>query len=113
MKFHGLNPPVKDKVRFQFRKLGLVPSAPGCYCLANYAEEILYIGKTQDLQRRIKEHVLGDEKTAQTDRGIAFWVCFRRVGNIHELGRLERGWMNEYQINEGKKPPFNKNLPGV
>ena len=104
---------MEGKTRFQFSRLGLVPAAPGCYCLTSHAGEILYIGKTNNLRRRSKEHVLGDKKSVQTDEGVAFWICFRRVGHIHDLGRLERGWMNEYEINEGKKPPLNKILPGV
>ena len=113
MKVGELIPPVGGGVRFEFTRLGLIPEAPGCYCLAARDGEVLYIGKAKNLRRRMKEHFLDGGKTETTERGVAFWVHYRRMGRVDDLGKLERGWMNEYEIVEGEKPPLNKILPGV
>lgn len=106
-------PPDSPRVRFDFMRLGALPGSPGCYCLATHAGEILYIGKAKNIRRRIGEHLQDEEKTGKTSRGVAFWVYHRRVDAPHDLGKLERGWMNEHEIKEGIKPPLNKILPGV
>ena len=90
-----------------------MPEAPGCYALANFAEDILYIGKSENIRRRISEHLDNSEKTSETKQGYAHWAFCRVMEDIPQLGMLERGWTNQHELREGRLPILNSTHPPV
>ena len=102
-----LHPPPKGKVRFAYPGLRKLPDTAGCYALANVDDIILYIGQSKDIARRVVGHFDDREKRATTPHGIAFW-CYYLPISEPKLNALERGWLNSYQLTEGKLPYFNK-----
>jgi len=82
-----------------------VPEMPGCYVLTTISRMVLYIGLTENLRRRMSEHLDSSEKTAETVLGRAvlfFWLETR------ETQRVERTWMNTHIEHEGALPLLNK-----
>jgi excinuclease UvrABC nuclease subunit len=102
-----LDPVITDYCQFSFREHKFVPKESGCYVLANFNKEILYIGKSEDLYRRFAEHRDNKEKTAQTSQGTAFWFFYLPC-DTKEVFRIERTWLNEYATSHGNLPPLNK-----
>ena len=81
-----------------------IPCRPGCYVLTNVELDVLYIGLTVNLRRRISEHLDSPEKTKLTTRGRA--VLFHWI-EVEELNKVERTWLNIHLINEGNLPVLN------
>jgi GIY-YIG catalytic domain len=82
----------------------MIPAARGCYVLANFREEVLYIGLAIDLRRRFGQHLDSPEKIAPTSLGVAvffYWL------ESPDTNKLERTWMNIHQLAEGKLPVLN------
>ena len=82
-----------------------IPDKPGCYALATFSKVVLYIGLTNNLRRRMNEHLDNPEKTCETENGRAvffFWI------ESHEINKIERTWMNIHNLIDGALPEFNK-----
>lgn len=105
MKVAELKPqPSKFEVFKRDRKI-FTPEKSGCYVLTNFSKDIIYIGLTKNLQRRMNEHLDNPEKTSETKIGrptFFFWL------ETTELNKLERTWLNIYIQNEGVLPELNK-----
>ncbi|MCK5062190.1 GIY-YIG nuclease family protein [Candidatus Parcubacteria bacterium] len=108
MNLKFLNPQIEYHIEFNYAKAKYVPIFCGCYVLSNYNNDILYIGKTNNLQRRFKQHLEDFEKVSLTRDGIAYWFSHRRCVDEYELSRLERGWLNHYELGESSLPLLNK-----
>ena len=81
-----------------------IPDRPGCYALATFSKVVLYIGLTNNLRRRMNEHLDNPEKTCETENGrvvFFFWI------ESHEVNKIERTWMNIHNLIEGALPLFN------
>jgi hypothetical protein len=59
------------------------------------------------LQRRFGEHRGSKEKTKPTVKGTAFWFYFLACED-KELRRLERTWLNQFEVEHGCLTVFNK-----
>lgn len=90
---------------FKRNRLRYIPEKPGCYALATFSRVVLYIGLTNNLRRRMNEHLDSSEKTCTTEKGRA--VFFYWIESL-EINKIERTWMNIHNLVEGVLPEFNK-----
>jgi predicted GIY-YIG superfamily endonuclease len=107
MKVQELVPPLVSRVEFSLKALKFVPAETGCYVLATFAEDVLYVGLTANLQRRFFEHRDNKEKRDPTSAGMAFWFYYF-VCKESELARTERTWLNSHMECHGELPVLNK-----
>ena len=82
----------------------MIPAQTGCYVLANVKDVVLYIGLAADLHRRFGQHLDSPEKTGVTPLGKAVFFYWLET---QDTNKLERTWMNIYQLSEGKLPVLN------
>jgi GIY-YIG catalytic domain len=90
---------------FKRNRERFVPQQPGCYVLTSFAKVVLYIGLTNNLRRRMNQHLDSTEKTSETKNGKAvffFWL------EHEDLNKVERTWMNIHNQHEGALPELNK-----
>lgn len=107
MKTDELLPPAQSRVRFDLSQRYRVPDGPGCYALASFDSRVLYVGQTKDLRQRLCAHRDDEEKRRPVQGLTAVWFCFAPRAE-KEIGRVERGWMNQYEALHGELPPLNK-----
>lgn len=107
MKVEQLIPCPKDKVLFSLSSFKSVPKENGCYVLATFENEILYIGLSVNLHERFKQHLDNPEKTRPTSAGRAVWFYFMPY-NPKNLEQLERTWLNQFANIHGRRPILNK-----
>lgn len=94
---HGNTPFRRDRQKF-------LPASPGCYVLTTFAGDVLYLGLTVDIRRRMGEHLDTPGKRAVTPcgRAITFhWLICK------DLEKVERTWMNIHIQHEGRLPVLN------
>lgn len=107
----NLSPIANNRIKFSHHDSWQAPENPGCYVLANFGGEILYIGKAANIHERINQHLSEGTKKAKTPFGVAFWFYYR-LCNKNDLNALETGWCNDHKMNEkGELPFFNKINP--
>jgi len=111
MKVLELNPKPQNKIEFHFNKLKFIPAEFGCYILTNFLGDILYIGLTNSLKVRYKQHLDTPKKVALTELGVAYYFFYLIINDEHKLNKLERGWMNHFELLEGKLPILNSIHP--
>ena len=97
----------ENRVEFSYSALHSVSDESGCYALAAYDGTILYIGQSENICKRMEQHLDDGEKRKKTPWGVAFWMYYKLCPS-RDLNSTERGWMNEHKIREGKRPFFNK-----
>lgn len=107
MKVERLVPEVAGRVPFSLKHRRSVPAGPGCYALATFDEEILYLGLSVDLSRRFVEHRGNNEKVNPTKEGLAFWFLYVMAGEA-SIHKIERGWLNQHLAQHGVYPILNK-----
>lgn len=107
MKIKELIPLPKDKVRFKLASFKSVPKETGCYVLATFDNNILYIGLSDNLFVRFQKHLDNPEKTNPTADGKAIWFYFATY-NPKNLPKLERTWLNQFSNIHGRRPILNK-----
>jgi len=107
MKITELIPVVINKTDFRLSKVKFLPEIFGCYVITNYYGDILYIGQTNNLRTRINTHLNDIHKTQNTELGKAFYLYYNVVGKEIHLSKLERGWLNHFELVEGKLPLLN------
>ncbi len=106
MNYDKLSPMPERKTRFlkMFDYTRIVPEKAGCYILTDSKENILYIGKSGDLHRRLMRHLSEDEKAAY----FFFWILRSKA----EITALEIQWFRDYKRhNAGRIPRLNKQDP--
>ena len=108
MKVTELKPIPQIKLRFDFQGVRNVPQDIGCYVLANYHGEIIYIGLATKLKNRALQHFDSEEKRRVTKEGKAYWYLYITLEDEKSIYRTERGWLNQYELAHGELPPLNK-----
>lgn len=103
-----LKPKIENTIEFNFLNHKKVPITFGCYVISNFNNEIMYIGKATSLKNRFTNHLDTPEKNKNTKIGKAYWFSYRICKNEFENSKLERGWLNEYELKNGELPIFNK-----
>jgi len=104
MNIQALVPRPKSKRRFHRSSQRFVADRAGCYVLTTFGDVVLYVGLTDDLRRRIGEHLDDPKKIAETLLGRAFWFHWLET---MDLNKIERTWMNIHIENEGSLPELN------
>lgn len=108
MKIEKLKPKTEKILEFSYSKQKHVPNSFGCYVISNFNHEILYIGKATSLRNRFTNHLETKEKNKLTPIGKSYWFSYRECSDQFEISRLERGWLNSYELEVGELPYFNK-----
>jgi len=89
-----------------------LPERPGCYTLTRQIRDehhILYIGKTEDLSRRLLEH--RNRNWMETNPGNTPSIaCLLECPKIH-IGTLEWVWLRQHIESENHLPPLNDQMP--
>jgi hypothetical protein len=99
-----LVPQPDHREAFKRSRERFVPGSPGCYVLANFSTEVMYVGLAKNLRRRMNDHLDDQEKTSATSLGRAtlfFWI------ECKEINKIERTWMNIHIQHEGVLPLLN------
>jgi len=107
MKITELFPKVISKSEFHLSKVKFLPDTFGCYVITTFFNDILYIGQTNNLRIRIKQHLDSSKKTKISELGKGFFFYFNIVDRQVDLSKLERGWLYQFELAEGKLPIFN------
>lgn len=105
MKISELSPRPIDKESFRKSFMRFVPEDAGCYALTTFDDDILYVGLTKNLNRRMGEHLDTPEKVNTTNHGRAIWFFWLICD---DLNKVERTWMNIYALHHGTLPVLNK-----
>lgn len=108
MKTSELIPAVDATIEFDFSKHKKIPNLSGCYAISNFENEILYIGKAINLRNRFVQHLESTEKTKMTVFGKPYWFSFALRKDEFEISKLEKGWLNHYELQHGGLPVLNK-----
>ncbi len=107
MKVEQLIPEPKDKVQFKLAAFKSVPKDAGCYALATFDNDILYLGLADNLFDRFQQHLINPEKTNPTKDGKAVWFYYTTYDK-NNLPKLERTWINHFTAIHGQLPILNK-----
>lgn len=107
MKVKELFPLPKDKVLFKLSSFKSVPKETGCYVLTTFDNDILYIGRSDNLFDRFQQHLDNPEKTNPTKEGKTIWFYFT-IYDPKNLPKLERTWINQFDAIHGRLPILNK-----
>lgn len=108
MRVDDLRPLPDHRTQFLWSHHVTVPEQPGCYVLATYAEEVLYVGlASKSIRDRMGSHLDTAEKRRGAAVGVPFWFLYL-VGSPSEVFRIERGWMNQAVLADGEMPPLNR-----
>lgn len=83
------------------------------YILTNYNKTVLYVGVTNDLQRRLKEHLqsTGTFTANYQCFYLVYWEHHQYVNNAIEREKQIKGWRRskkEILINEFKPEVFER-----
>ena len=112
MKASDLDPRPNKRIPFDgWSQRIAAPLAVGCYVLAAFNSDILYIGQSSRIRTRMRQHLKNPRKRRRTASGVPYWLYYRLCGE-EELRALESGWIQQYEArNDGAMPPFNKAAP--
>ena len=110
MKVRDCKPALQSKVVFSQRSIIFTPATTGCYCLANIYDDVMYIGQTDCLRRRLGQHLDNPRMTSKTSLGFASWFYYVEIPE-HELRITEQKLVGDYQFKEGGLPPLNRIRP--
>lgn len=72
--------------------------------LTTFERNVLYIGLTVNLRRRVNEHLDSAAKTELTAHGRAVLFHWTQTA---EINKIERTWLNIHLLNEGCLPILN------
>lgn len=110
MKVQDCSPTMQSRVTFSGRSIALTPPVAGCYCFANIYDDILYIGQTTSLQRRLEQHLDDLRMTGVTSLGLVSWLYYVELPN-RDLRITEQKLIGDYHFKEGVLPPLNRAMP--
>lgn len=107
MKVDRLKPLPDKRTQFAWSHHVIAPEQPGCYALATYSGEVLYVGlATSSVRDRMGIHLDTPKKRKANVLGAAFWFYYL-VCNPAEVNAVERGWMNQTIMEDGAIPLLN------
>lgn len=100
MQVGELRPLVSNSVIFRRDEMDKVLAGPGCYVLADRAENILYLGASEvSVRARFYDHLADDDKKG---------VCRFYYGRADNPRRTEAEWLEQYaRRSGGNKPPLH------
>lgn len=98
-----------NRVPFKLSAAVKVHAAPGCYVLSNFSDEVIYIGQSVNLCRRMQEHLKSSRMTALTRLGYAAWFCYELWG-AGQIANVEADMLTAYWRVHRRLPPLNRRL---
>jgi hypothetical protein len=108
VKIHQLRPAPVKRTQFSWSHRVVVPNQPGCYALVAYSGDILYIGLSSiSIGDRMARHLDTIEKRKPAAQCVAFWFYYLLCAPAR-VRPIERGWINQVELEDGTKPPLNK-----
>lgn len=110
MKVNELCQKMISKVSFDLRFRNQVPISPGCYALANIYDDVLYIGQTVHLRRRMEDHRKDSRMNQRTALGVVSWFYYWDVP-LENLSKVESQLLVKYKFRHGEWPPLNRTGP--
>lgn len=105
MNIGELIPSPTKREGFRRNRLRFIPECGGCYVLTSFDGNVLYVGLTKNLKRRMGQHLDNPEKLSATSNGRAVWFSWLEC---NDLSKVERTWMNIYSQHHGTLPILNK-----
>ena len=104
MNIAELVPPPQHRDAFRRNRVKYIPNHSGCYVLTSFVGSVLYVGLTNNLRKRMNNHLDDRRKTGVTKdgRAVFFWWL-----ECSEINKVERTWMNIHVQHEGLLPPLN------
>jgi len=112
MRIIELMPSPTERVGFSRSEYRKVPQVSGCYVLATFLSDILYVGRTVNLHDRFQQHLDDPEKTQPTSDGKAIWFYYL-PWEESGIEVLENTWLNDYEIHNGRLPILNKKRASI
>lgn len=107
MLISDLSPSVSIRKQFLWSENRDVPAVAGCYAIASYDLLVLYVGlATKSIKARMADHLDSAEKRRGAGLVLPYWFYFRTFAS-QEVHAVERGWLNESILRDGKFPPLN------
>lgn len=107
MKVTDLDAGLSNPIPFRLSESLSAPEQSGCYVLSNIYNDVLYVGQTSDLRRRMEQHLADDRMTDRTSLGLASWFSWRLVDSS-ELRSLEDRLLFRFKAAEGRLPLLNR-----
>lgn len=108
MKVDKLFPLPAERAQFAWSHHVTVPDRSGCYVLATYDGEVLYVGlATSSIKNRMGSHLDTPEKRKGAPSGVPFWFYYLEKPAA-EVAAVERGWMNQAILDDGEMPFLNR-----
>lgn len=108
MRVEQLLPSPDVRTQFAWSHHVTVPEQPGCYALVTFGGDVLYVGlATVSIRGRMGSHLDTRDKRKGCQQGVPFWFYYI-VRPVAEVAAIERGWMNQSILDDGKIPPLNK-----
>ena len=95
------------KIGFDLRSNIDAPRESGCYAIANAYGEILYIGKAENIQDRMADHISDPGKQQAGSLGASCWFFYKLIP-VSEIGIVEESLLSTYKFKAGVLPPLNK-----
>ncbi len=84
-----------NKITFNQASASGLPSSPGAYILGN-GSKVHYVGRTDDLQRRTREH-LNNETNPRLRAASITTMWYEPTRTVADAQRLERAWYAKYR----------------
>lgn len=106
MKVRDLTPFPDHREDFRRGRERFIPKKPGCYVLATFQNDVLYVGLTKNLRRRFGDHLDDPEKISKTGKGTACFFHWLECDDL-KLEKIERTWQNECELEDGVLPILN------
>lgn len=110
MKITELDQTMSTRQPFAHRAVLRVPVDPGCYVMASIDDDVLYIGRTVSLRRRIGEHLENAEMTTRTSLGWPRWFYYKTMA-ADAVEHYERRLLGRHEQYDGSLPPLNRAGP--
>ena len=101
---------MQSRVAFSRRSIAFMPPNAGCYCFANIYDDVLYIGRTDNLRRRLEQHLDDSRMTSRTSLGLVSWFYYIELPE-RDLCVTEQRLVSDYKFREGSLPPLNRMMP--
>ena len=98
------------RVSFDMRFSGHISDRPGCYVIANMYGDVLYIGQTVDLRRRMGEHLSDQRMTQRTALGLPSWFYYKYASDV-DLVKTEGSLLSAHKFARGELPILNRSGP--
>lgn len=107
MKALDIWPSMPYRVPFRLSETVRVPEMSGCYVLANVDEDVLYIGRSGNMNQRMDQHLNDPRMTEETPLGLAVWFYCGSVP-LNQIEAFEESLLFQYKAVEGRLPPLNR-----